>query len=228
METDPRRRSLTTLAPGARLTEMMNMTQPTAPLSGENYFAETYGLTPPHSEVVAALPQLNVGKALDLGCGVGRNTLFLNQHGFDVTAWDHNPQSLARLQEIIAQENLSGIHTEQRDLNNTRFNGGFNFVLSTVVMMFLQPQTIPQLIADMQACTVRDGFNLIVAAMNTDDMPCPADFSFAFKSGELSHYYRNWHIVKYNEHPGQLHRTDENGNRITCRFATLLAQKASY
>ena len=94
--------------------------------------------------------------------------------------------------------------------------------------MFLQPQTIPQLIADMQACTVRDGFNLIVAAMNTDDMPCPADFSFAFKSGELSHYYRNWHIVKYNEHPGQLHRTDENGNRITCRFATLLAQKASY
>ncbi|MGC0866725.1 tellurite methyltransferase, partial [Pantoea agglomerans] len=65
------------------------MTQPTAPLSGENYCAEIYGLTPPHSEVVAALPQLHVGKALDLGCGVGRKTLFLNQHGFDVTAWDH-------------------------------------------------------------------------------------------------------------------------------------------
>lgn len=214
--------------PGTHLTELMTMTQHTERLRDEHYFAETYGLTPPHSEVVAALPQLNVGKAFDLGCGGGRNTLYLNQHGFDVTAWDHNPQSLARLHDIIEREGLSGIHTEQRDLNQTRFNGGYDFVLSTVVMMFLQPQSIPQLIADMQACTVKNGYNLIVAAMNTDDMPCPSDFTFAFKSGELSNYYRNWHIVKYNENPGQLHRKDEHGNRINCRFATLLAQKASY
>lgn len=207
----------------AHNTEIMTMTT-----LKQNILTEKYGLTPTHSEVLEAFPQLKVGKALDLGCGNGRNTLFLNQQGFDVTAWDHNPQSLARLNSIIAEEGLQGIHTEQRDLNNTRFNGGYDFVLSTVVMMFLQPETIPQLIADMQASTVKYGFNLIVAAMNTDDTPCPADFSFAFKSGELSNYYRNWHILKYNENLGQLHRTDENGNRINCRFATLLAQKASY
>ncbi|RTY57899.1 tellurite resistance methyltransferase TehB [Pantoea sp. YU22] len=193
----------------------------------ENYFAETYGLTPTHSEVLAALPHLNPGKALDLGCGNGRNSLFLSQNGFDVTAWDHNPASLARLEQIVAQEGITNIHTEQRDLNQTRFNGGYTFVLSTVVMMFLQPETIPQLIADMQASTVRDGHNLIVAAMSTDDYPCPLAFPFTFKSGELSHYYRNWHILKYNEHVGQLHKRDEQGNRISCRFATLLAQKAS-
>lgn len=116
----------------------------------ENYFAETYGLTPTHSEVLAALPHLNPGKALDLGCGNGRNSLFLSQNGFDVTAWDHNPASLARLEQIVAQEGITNIHSEQRDLNQTRFNGGYTFVLSTVVMMFLQPETIPQLIADMQ------------------------------------------------------------------------------
>ncbi|WP_313382724.1 tellurite resistance methyltransferase TehB [Pantoea sp.] len=193
----------------------------------ENYFAETYGLTPTHSEVLAALPHLNPGKALDLGCGNGRNSLFLSQNGFDVTAWDHNPASLARLEQIAAQEGITNIHIEQRDLNQTRFNGGYTFVLSTVVMMFLQPETIPQLIADMQASTVRDGHNLIVAAMSTDNYPCPLAFPFTFKSGELSHYYRNWHILKYNEHVGQLHKRDEQGNRISCRFATLLAQKAS-
>lgn len=191
-------------------------------------FAEKYGLTPTHSEVLTALPLLTPGKALDLGCGSGRNSLFLNQQGFDVTAWDHNPASLARLNQIIAEEGLQNIHTRECDLNQTRFNGAWDFVLSTVVMMFLQPETIPQLIADMQASTVKHGYNLIVAAMSTDDFPCPVDFSFTFKSGELSHYYRNWHIVKYNEHPGQLHKKDENGNRISCRFATLLAQKASY
>lgn len=110
----------------------------------------------------------------DAEAGVTR--WFLNQHGFEVTAWDHNPASLDRLNHIIATEGLTGIHTAQQDLNQVRFNGAYQVVLSTVVMMFLQPGTIPQLIADMQACTVKNGFNLIVAAMNTEDAPCPSDF----------------------------------------------------
>ncbi|AXU94043.1 tellurite resistance methyltransferase TehB [Erwinia persicina] len=193
----------------------------------EHYFSEKYHLTAPHSEVVEALRYLDGGRALDVGCGSGRNTLFLNSKGFEVTAWDKNPDSLSRLNQIIAAEDLSGIHTAEQDLNTLRFNGAYELVLSTVVMMFLQPETIPQLIADMQASTVRDGYNLIVAAMDTPDYPCNQGFPFAFQSGELSHYYRKWHIVKYNENVGQLHRVDENGDRIALRFATLLAQKGS-
>ena len=33
-----------------------------------------------------------------------------------------------------------------------------------------------------------------------------------------------WDLLKYNEDVGELHRTDENGNRIKLRFATMLAQ----
>ena len=193
----------------------------------DTYFTETWQLTPPHSEVVDAMRHIQSGRVLDVGCGNGRNSLYLNNRGFDVTGWDKNPMSLARLNEIITTEQLSNIRTEQHDLNTLRFNGAYELVLSTVVMMFLQPETIPQLIADMQASTVKNGFNLIVAAMDTRDYPCTLGFPFTFKSGELSHYYRNWHIIKYNENVGQLHKTDENGQRISLRFATLLAQKAS-
>lgn len=194
-------------------------------LRPDNYYTEKYQLSPTHSEVLEALERIPPGRALDVGCGNGRNALWLNLKGFEVTGWDNNPASLSRLNQIIAEENLQGIVTAQKDLNNWRFNGAWDFVFSTVVMMFLQPETIPQLIADMQASTVKGGYNLIVAAMDTEDYPCDQGFPFAFKSGELSDYYRKWHIVKYNEHVGQLHRTDEHGNRIPLRFATLLAQK---
>ena len=37
--------------------------------------------------------------------------------------------------------------------------------------------------------------------------------------------YKEWEIIKYNENPGHLHKTDANGNRIALNFATLIARK---
>ena len=103
--------------------------------------------------------------------------------------------------------------------------GEYDLILSTVVMMFLEPDTIPGLIANMQRCTAAGGYNLIVAAMDTEDYPCTVGFPFAFKPDELRDYYQGWELLKYNEDVGELHRTDANGNRIKLRFATLLARK---
>jgi len=191
----------------------------------ENYFTEKYGLTATHSDVVNAVNYVKPGRALDLGCGNGRNSLFLAARGFDVTAWDKNPASIANLERIAAAEGLNNLHIAVKDLNALRFDGEYDFILSTVVMMFLERDTIPGLIENMQRCTAPGGYNLIVAAMDTDDYPCNVGFPFAFKSGELSHYYEGWETLKYNEDVGELHRTDANGNRIKLRFATLLARK---
>ncbi|AGB81267.1 tellurite resistance protein TehB [Serratia sp. FGI94] len=196
-----------------------------ADIQPEDYFHQKYGLTRTHSEVVAAAGKIPAGKALDLGCGGGRNALYLALKGFDVTAWDKNAVAIAELNRIIDAEGLSNIRATVQDLNSLRFQGDYDFILSTVVMMFLQPAAIPSIIQDMQAATVSGGHNLIVAAMDTPDFPCPLPFPFAFKPDELKSYYREWQIVKYNEDVGELHRTDANGNRIRLRFATLLARK---
>ncbi|GAL58065.1 tellurite resistance protein TehB [Pseudescherichia vulneris NBRC 102420] len=191
----------------------------------ENYFTEKYGLTRTHSEVLAAAALVPPGKTLDLGCGNGRNSLFLAANGYSVTAWDKNPMSIANIERIKAAEGLDNLEIATVDLNALSFEGQYDFILSTVVMMFLEPQTIPGLIANMQRTTVPGGYNLIVAAMDTDDFPCTVGFPFAFKAGELAEYYSGWEVVKYNEDVGELHRTDANGNRIKLRFATLLARK---
>ncbi|MEZ2577170.1 MULTISPECIES: tellurite resistance methyltransferase TehB [Buttiauxella] len=194
-------------------------------MASENYYTEKYGLTRTHSEVLNAVTIVPPGKTLDLGCGSGRNSLYLNQKGFDVTAWDKNQMSISNLNKIIAAEGLKNIITDVVDLNTLAFDGEYDFILSTVVMMFLERDTIPRLIANMQRCTKPGGYNLIVAAMDTEDFPCTVGFPFAFAEGELRNYYAGWELLKYNEDVGELHKTDEQGNRIKLRFATMLARK---
>ncbi|MCL6235953.1 SAM-dependent methyltransferase TehB [Acinetobacter sp. ANC 5579] len=192
----------------------------------QDYFSKKYQLTSTHSEVLAAMPYLKGGRALDVGCGSGRNALYLSQHGFNVEAWDVNENSLQALRQIIQTEQIENISVQQRDLNaNPAIEGSYDFICCTVVMMFLQADTIPPLIAQMQQATVPGGYNLIVCAMDTPDIPAQPDFPFTFKEGELSALYEGWNIVKYNENVGELHRVDAEGNRIQQHFATLLAQK---
>lgn len=191
----------------------------------ENYYTEKYGLTRTHSDVVNAATIVPPGKTLDLGCGSGRNSLYLNQKGFDVTAWDKNQMSISNLNKIIETEGLKNITTDVVDINTLKFDGEYDFILSTVVMMFLERNTIPGLIANMQRCTKPGGYNLIVAAMDTEDFPCTVGFPFAFAEGELHNYYADWELIKYNEDVGELHKTDAEGNRIKLRFATMLARK---
>ena len=192
----------------------------------QDYFYKKYQLSPTHSEILAATPYLHGGRALDVGCGQGRNALYLSQQGFEVDAWDVNPQSLQKLQQIIDAEGIQKIHLQQRDLNaDPSITGTYDFIYCTVVMMFLEAPTVKPLIAQMQQATNVNGLNLIVCAMDTDDIPAQADFPFAFKAGELSALYDGWNIVKYNENVGELHRVDAQGNRIKQHFATLLAQK---
>ena len=195
----------------------------------QDYFYKKYQLSPTHSEILAATPYLQGGRALDVGCGQGRNALYLNQlgqQGFEVDAWDVNPNSLQKLQQIIDAEGIQNIYLQQRDLNaDPSITGIYDFICCTVVMMFLQAKTVKPLIAQMQQATKVNGFNLIVCAMDTPELPVQADFPFAFKTGELSALYEGWNIVKYNENVGELHRVDAKGNRIKQQFATLLAQR---
>lgn len=192
----------------------------------EDYSQKKYDLTKTHSEVLAATKLIQPCKTLDLGCGRGRNSLYLSLLGFDMTAVDENAIAVQTLAEIASQEQLT-IKTATYNINEAALSEQYGFIVSTVVMMFLEPERIPLIIKNMQDHTLADGYNLIVAAMSTEDCPCPLPFSFTFKEDELKNYYQGWNIIKYNENMGELHKKDEQGNYMKMRFATLLAQKAT-
>jgi tellurite methyltransferase len=178
-----------------------------------------HGLNPPHSEVVEARRVIEPGKALDMGCGAGRNALYLSQLGFDVTAVDANTSAIGMLRSVIEQEAIGNIDARIYDINQADLGATYDFIACTVTLMFLDPTRVDAVIADMQQCTRAGGHNLIVAAMSTDEYPCPMNFPFTLRTGQLSAAYAGWKLVKYNEDLGTMH----NGARL--QFATLLARK---
>ncbi|QEY23440.1 SAM-dependent methyltransferase TehB [Neisseria animalis] len=189
-----------------------------------DYFSKKYGMSATHSAVRAAQDIVPAGKALDMGCGQGRNALFLGLQDFEVTAVDTNPNALHHVAELARQEGLK-IRTELYDLNAAALQEDYDYIVATVVLMFLQPERVPHVIADMQAHTRAGGYNLIVSAMDTPDFPCPMPFPFKFQEEELRRCYQDWDILEYREELGAMHAKDEFGNPIQFKFVTMLAKK---
>lgn len=193
----------------------------------EDYMAKKYDIHP-HSEVLEAVQKclIKPGQTLDLGAGHGRNSLYLASLGHEVTAVDINQQGTQYIQMITDDESYN-LRAGFYDINTAALpeSENFDFILSTVVFMFLDAEAVPAIIQNMQERTVVGGYNLIVCAMDTASYPCHMPFTFTFKEGELAQYYQDWELVKYNENIGHLHRLDENGNPIELQFATLLAKK---
>lgn len=55
------------------------------------------------------------GKGLDIGCGSGRDMVYLAGHGWEMTGIDHTEAALQRAQALAASQQVN-IHTECRDL----------------------------------------------------------------------------------------------------------------
>lgn len=178
-----------------------------------------YGLNRPHSEVVEACGVIESGDALDMGCSSGRNALYLSQLGFKVTAVDANPDAIGMLQSIIQQEGIDTIDARVYDINLANLDARYDFIACTVTLMFLDPDRVDAVLADMQHCTRPGGYNLIVAAMDTEAYPCRVNFPFKLGVGQLSAAYAGWELLKYNEDLGTMH------NGLQMQFATMLARK---
>ena len=85
-----------------------------------------------------------------------------------MTSWDHNENSIAFLNETKDKENLN-IKTAVYDINTANIQENYDFIVSTVVFMFLNRERIPAIIKNMQEHTNPGGYNLIVAAMSTPE-----------------------------------------------------------
>ena len=84
------------------------------------------------------------GQALDLACGLGGNALTLAGHGLGSVAWDISPVAIQRLNAFAAEEGLTNLSAQVRDVEQQPPSpASFDLI---IVSYYLQRTLIPVLI----------------------------------------------------------------------------------
>ena len=197
------------------------------------YFNKKYGINAVHSDLAYVyqtyLRHFKGLTVLDVGCGSGRNLLYLAAKGHCVTGMDINQSALDTVQDIAQKEGLSTVKTLLHNLNHSLDVNAehYDLVLSTVTLQFLKPQCVPKLLAELQAITKKSGYHFLVFPVQSELYSLPESFSYLPQKDEIYQIYQDsgWSILEYKESLGHLHKKDELGRAIPGLFGLLLAQK---
>ena len=155
------------------------------------------------------IDEADVGEALDIACGIGRNTHFLAQKGFLVDAVDISDYALSQVDEIAT------IKKFEVDLDT--YNLEINKYDLIVNINFLSRRLIPQIKEALRSGGVLIFETFIIAH---GDFSQPVNPEFLLRKNELLHAFIGLDIVYYEE------RSDINLRGENTRVASLVARKA--
>ncbi|MEO1289092.1 MAG: methyltransferase domain-containing protein, partial [Chloroflexota bacterium] len=146
------------------------------PTDYEKIYAETrHALGKPTKAFVQFFNQYEKAsaKVLDLGCGQGRDALFIARLGHHVTGVDLSPSGIEQLLEDAKAENLN-IEGVVADLSTYELSGIYDLVLIDRTLHMLKPEERIHVLEQVAQATNDSSFVLI--ADERANMPSIKDF----------------------------------------------------
>ncbi len=121
----------------------------------------------PNQFLVAGVVGLPVGRAVDLACGEGRNSIWLAERGWQVTGVDFSPVGLAKARRFADLRGVEVAWVESAVENWTPPPDGFDLV----AVLYLQlPQPARSAALAVAASAVAPGGTLLVIAHDLDNL----------------------------------------------------------
>ncbi len=177
------------------------------------------------------------GRALDLGCGDGRNSLYLANNGFHVTAVDTSAIGLQNLADVAQSQKIDDciktVHCDAREFEVQPAQ--FDLVLGVTLFDHLKPNDIKPL-WERVVLTLRPGGILYVKSHTIDDPGhSKSDHNHSELSEHIHHYFdRNellglasddFYVISYIE---TREEDTSHGDLHYHAFAKLLARKKPF
>lgn len=162
---------------------------------------------------------------LDLGCGSGRNALYLAKEGFKVTCVDISSEAintlLSKAEEIGVKDKIKAIVQDVSEFSDW---GRYGLIICYTTLHFLSDADARQLINDLKEHTTGKGLNIIADFAGEGPLKRGND-SFWLVNDELKSLYNGWKLLLYQEELSKTKATDDSGNPFMQNIARLVAQK---
>lgn len=154
----------------------------------------------------------NCSVVLDVGCGEGRNSIFLAEQGHIVDAFDISEAGIKKSKYIAQIKNVN-VNFFVHDLGMYQFSKNYDIILSHGVLHLPAKSVRDNFISQMKLHTIIGGYNVI--GIFTNRLPATPDnapfTNSLFEVGELPEKYNDWEILHHLEgtfkdtHPGDIH-----------------------
>src|ERR1700680_2994216 len=139
--------------------------------------------------LVAVLERTAPGTALDLACGTGRNSLWLAEHGWRVTAVDGAPTSIEILRSRASERGLA-VETRVADLEK----GEYRIESSTWNLVIISYYLERSLFEPAKRGVAPGG--ILVAIVHVAE-PGEAPTEHRLRPGELENYFESWNVLHH-------------------------------
>lgn len=151
----------------------------------------------------AWLPRLTVEseppRAMDVGCGLGRNSLYLARRGWHVVAVDVSEVALEKLGQAAADENLP-ITCLQRDLETVPASPEDPAMTGPYDLVIMIRYTNVPLIGPLKSALVPGGYLLVEEHMDTEaEVVGPRESRFRVAPGQLREAAGDFEVIHYQE-----------------------------
>ena len=170
---------------------------------GEHYY---WGLVPNTLcyEIMRLKPPVKPYKVLDIGCGEGKDAIFLAKNGYQVTAFDVSEQGLVKA-KTLAEHCGVAVDFFRADMRDFRLQTEYDIIFSSGVFHYLPHELRAHVTDNLKTYTVLGGIHVINVFVNKPFIPLPPDAESGefqedgWKSGELFLYYHDWRFHKNEE-----------------------------
>ena len=155
----------------------------------------------PNNVVVRALRYVRGGRALDLGAGAGRDSLYLARNGFEVTAVDMACSGIGRMNAVASNESLP-LRAIIGDISDFECASQLSLIVSVLVLNHM-PDAAARSLIERIKLHVTDGGVCVVSTITKDSESYrlkPGRGLFYPGPGELRELFQGWEILEYAEH----------------------------
>jgi tellurite methyltransferase len=159
------------------------------------------------------------GRAIDHGCGEGRDAVFLAEKGFDVTAVDGASSALDKARRLADEKGVRLAELVRTDLRSYECPVPYDLVLSHNSIQFLGSDCLREL-EKLQEMTAPGGVASVAAFTREAEALAGKPDLYRFDRNELKFRFEGWRLLYYGEF---LLWREPTQNFLS--FANVIAQK---